>query len=211
MSRARRLPLWTQRLAWGEDFALTSSALRSGRLTMGRHTYGNPRVLTFAGDDTTAAIGSFTSIARGVTLVLGGNHPLDRLTTYPLRLMWGLEGAGTDGYPWSKGDISVGSDVWLGLDSMILSGVTIGHGAIVAARSVVTADIPPYAVAAGSPARIVRSRLPETDVARMLDIAWWEWDDTTIREAVSLLTAGAVDPLAAFAERVSARPTPSAG
>jgi tetrahydrodipicolinate N-succinyltransferase len=102
--------------------------------------------------------------------------------------MWNLPGKLEDGIPASKGDIHVGCDVWIGTDAMILSGVTIGHGAVIAARSVVTKDIPPYAVAAGSPARVIRYRFPPDQIQALLDLQWWSWPEHKVLEAVPLLS-----------------------
>src|ERR687890_149200 len=74
-----------------------------------------------------------------------------------------------------RGDTVVGNDVWLGYEAIVMAGVTIGDGAIVAAGSVVAGDVPPYAIVAGNPARVVRSRFAEEDVQRLLRAAWWDW------------------------------------
>lgn len=124
-------------------------------------------------------IGRFTAIASGVRFVMNGaNHAMTGLSTYP----FGIFGCG-----WEKGfdvetiraglrgDTVVGNDVWIGTEAMILPGVTIGDGAIVGARAVVAADVPPYAVVVGNPARVVRRRFSPEDVERLLAIAWWTW------------------------------------
>jgi acetyltransferase-like isoleucine patch superfamily enzyme len=158
-----------------------------GLLVMGRHTYGIPTVHTYRGSERKAVIGAFCSISPGVTIITGGIHPQDWVSLYPFRINWKMEGAFADGMPYSRGDVAIGCDVWLGTDAMVLSGVTIGHGSIVAARSVVTRDVPPYAIVAGCPARVVRYRFPPEMIDQLLRIAWWNWDDARIREAVPLL------------------------
>jgi acetyltransferase-like isoleucine patch superfamily enzyme len=85
-----------------------------------------------------------------------------------------MDGAFQDGMPYTKGDIIIGSDVWIGTDAMILSGVTIGDGAIIASRSVVTENIPPYAIVAGISAKIIRFRFNQDAVEQLLRIKWWE-------------------------------------
>ncbi len=157
-----------------------------GMLVIGRHSYGKPNVILFAGDSARVSIGSFCSLASEIEVMPGGNHPTDMVTTYPLRRR--LAGTEQPGEPWSKGDVTIGNDVWIGRGVKILGGVTIGDGAVIAAYSVVTKDIPPYAIAAGVPARVVRERFSEEIVERLLRIRWWEWDDAAILERVEDLT-----------------------
>jgi acetyltransferase-like isoleucine patch superfamily enzyme len=165
------------------------SLVRRGRVTIGRHSYGLPEVLIFAGDTKTCLrIGNFVSIGRDVQFVLGGNHRVDWITTFPLRKVLGLPGADADGHPASKGDVVVGNDVWLGLGAKILSGVVIGDGAVVGAHSVVTRSVRPYAIVVGSPAREVRRRFNDELVARLLNVAWWNWSDDKVCSEVERLS-----------------------
>ena len=97
------------------------------------------------------------------------------------------EGAHITGHPSSKGDIVVGNDVWIGYQSCILSGVTIGNGAIIGARSVITKDVPPYAIVAGNPAKFVRYRFPQETIDKLESLAWWDWDISVIKGAIPLL------------------------
>jgi virginiamycin A acetyltransferase len=123
-------------------------------------------------------IGRYCAIAAGTRFLMGGaNHADLGPSTYP----FGIFGAGWAGTmdlvmsaP-SRGDTVVGHDVWLGYGALVLPGVTIGHGAVVAAASVVSADVPPYAIVAGNPARVVRRRYETDDVDRLLRAAWWDW------------------------------------
>lgn len=179
----------TLRSAWADPRKDISLLVKRGQATVGAHTYGNPTIHTFTHDDTRLTVGSYTSIARGVTIVLGGYHPMDRVTTFPLRLRLGMADAGADGYPWSPGDVSIGSDVWIGTNATILSGVSIGHGAVVGAGAVVNRDVAPYAVVAGNPAREVRRRLREDLIEPMLEIAWWNWPDETVRDKIRELSS----------------------
>ena len=164
-----------------------------GLLVIGRHTYGSPKVWMYQGSECYVTIGGFCSIGPGVQIIAAGIHPPSWVSTYPFRIKWQMTGAYEDGMPKTKGDIIIGSDVWLGTDFIILSGVSIGHGAIVATRSVVTHSIPPFAIVAGSPAKIVRYRFEEGKVDLLLKIAWWDWDEEKIREAVTLLSSGNID------------------
>jgi acetyltransferase-like isoleucine patch superfamily enzyme len=178
---------------FGRDFDNLLRLQSQGRIVMGQGTYGVPRIETYAHDSTRLIVGAYTSIAKRATFILGGNHPADRVTTYPLRIMRGLQGAGSDGYPYSKGDIRVGSDVWIGYGATVLSGVTIGDGAMVAASSVVTADVPAFAIVAGAPARVLRYRHTPTQCARLAEIAWWNWPEEQIDAAVEMLTSTDID------------------
>lgn len=162
--------------------------VRSGRVEVGRRTYGVPVVVTFAHDETRLIVGSYVSIAGSVVFLLGGNHPLDRATTYPLRIQMALDGAGGDGYPWSKGDIRIGHDVWIGHGATVLSGVELGTGCVVAAGAVVTKSVPPYAVVGGNPARILRMRFDSATIEALLELQWWNWSEERIRQEVSLLS-----------------------
>lgn len=164
-----------------------------GLLDVGRWTYGVPAITSYRGSEARITIGSFSSIAPNVRIINGGIHPRDWISTFPFRIAWNMEGAFQDGIPTTRGDIVIGSDVWIGTEAMILSGVTIGHGAIVAARSVVTRDVPPYAIVAGSPAKPLGHRFPPEVVERLLEIAWWNWDDERIREAIPLLSSPNID------------------
>jgi acetyltransferase-like isoleucine patch superfamily enzyme len=159
-----------------------------GRATIGRYSYAIPTVKTFANDSTRLDIGSFTSIGPNVSFILGGNHPIDRMTSFPLREKLGLPGAGADGFPSSKGDIIIGNDVWIGFGSTIVSGVTIGDGAIVLAGSMVTASVDPYTVVGGVPARYLRPRFTPEVAQALLHLKWWEWDDDAIRKSVEFLS-----------------------
>lgn len=130
----------------------------------------------FVGDK--LLIGKFCALARGVRFVMNGaNHRIAGFSTYPFYIFgtgWESAAPQPGDLPY-KGDTVIGHDVWLGYDSVVMPGVHIGHGAIVAACSVVTKDVPPYAVFGGNPAQIIRYRFPQDVVSRLLQIAWWDW------------------------------------
>jgi len=155
---------------------------------IGQGTYGWPIVLY---DDQGAelVIGRYSSIARGVVILLGGNHRTDWVTSYPFPLLcdWAR---GYHGYPSTKGHVSIGSDVWVGRDAMILSGVRIEDGAVVGARAVVASDVPPFAVAVGNPARVVGYRFDAETIDALQRIQWWNWSVEDIRGAMPLLLSG---------------------
>ncbi len=182
-----------ERLQALSRYHLDQVAHSNERLTMGRGSYGGPQVLTFPGDSASVRVGQFSSIGMDVVLMDGGNHRSDWVTTYPLRSMLGLPGAFADGHPTSKGDIAIGNDVWIGRGARVLSGVTIGDGAVVAGYSVVTKDVRPYAIVAGNPAREVRRRFDDEQVEALLEIAWWDWPLERIRAAAGELSVPDVD------------------
>ncbi len=155
---------------------------------LGDYTYGRPKV-RFPETGAKLSIGRYCSIADGVELLLGGIHHMDYVTTYPFGLLPGIWPEAVD-HPYvqvSKGDLTIGHDVWLASHCMVMSGVTIGHGAIVAARSVVTKDVPPYAVVGGNPARLIRRRFDDRTIERLLASRWWDLPRDRIAGLVPLL------------------------
>ncbi len=146
-------------------------------------------------------IGRYCAIATGVKFVMnGGNHRTSGVSTYPFPIFapWRGRWAGEFDFP-TRGDTVVGNDVWIGYDALIMPGVTIGDGAIVATRSVVTSDVPPYAIVGGNPARLIRQRFDPPTVDRLLRIAWWDWPPERVTEAIPLISQADVDALEAFA------------
>lgn len=150
-------------------------------------------------------IGRFCSVACGAKFLFNSaNHTLRSLSTYPFPIFWG-EKWGIDksevASAWdNRGDIVVGNDVWIGYEAVVMAGVRIGDGAIVAARAVVTRDVPPYAIVGGVPAKVIRMRFDPATVRRLLAVRWWDWPEASIRRALPLIRRGAVDELVLFAE-----------
>ena len=130
----------------------------------------------FTGDK--LIIGKFCALAHGVKFIMNGaNHKLSGFSTYPFQIFgngWEQAMPRSEEFPY-KGDTVVGNDVWIGYDSLIMPGVQIGDGAVVAARSVVVTDVPPYSVVGGNPAKVIRLRFSAEVVAALLEIAWWDW------------------------------------
>jgi virginiamycin A acetyltransferase len=141
-------------------------------------------------------IGKFCSIAAEARFIMnGGNHPTDWLTTSPLPAFGhGWEVAMPTAWP-VRPDTVVGNDAWIGYGATIMPGVRIGDGAIVATRSVVTKDVPPYAIVGGNPAQVIRMRFAPDVVGRLLALRWWDWDAERITRHVRLLCAGDLDAL----------------
>ena len=162
-------------------------------VTFGEYTYsaaGNlPKVRYFRRKEK-LVIGNFCSIGPGVVFFLAGNHATDSVSTYPF-CSFGQDWKNAPGeYTYSKGDIYIGHDVWIGSDVLILSGVTIGNGAIIGARTVVTKDIPPYAIVGGSPQQIRRYRFEPK-------LAWWNWPKEKIQENIQLIAGNSPEALLA--------------
>ncbi|CAH0314200.1 CatB-related O-acetyltransferase [Roseomonas sp. CECT 9278] len=145
------------------------------------------------------SIGRYCAIAHRATFLMpAANHAMAGPSTYPFAIMGGAfaEALALADYPWrGGGDITVGHDVWLGTECLVLPGVTIGHGAVVGARAVVTQDVPPYGVVAGNPARLAHRRFDAATVDRLLEIAWWDWPAERVARAIPALVRGDVAAL----------------
>ncbi|WP_020399823.1 CatB-related O-acetyltransferase [Kordiimonas gwangyangensis] len=143
-------------------------------------------------------IGRFCALATGTTFIMNGaNHRMDGPSTFPFPIMGGAWGEHMDllmGLP-SRGDTIVGHDVWFGFRTLIMPGVRIGHGAIIASGSVVTEDVPPYAIVGGNPARVMKMRFDDVTITRLLDLAWWDWSLERITANIPALMAGKLDDL----------------
>jgi acetyltransferase-like isoleucine patch superfamily enzyme len=168
--------------------------------SIGAYTYGTPKVYQWD-DSTKLTIGRHCSIAKDVSILLGGEHRTDWITTYPFNRFF-REAEEITGHPHSKGDVTIGNDVWIGMGVTILSGVTIGNGAVIAARSLVTRDVPPYAIAGGNPARVIRSRFPEEVVQKLEAIAWWDWPVEKIRKGIPLLMQNDIEAFIRWSEEI---------
>ena len=141
-------------------------------------------------------IGKFCALAAETRFIMTGNHKLDAISTYPFPIFQqGWESAFNVMDLPVKGDIVVGNDVWFGYDSLIMGGVKIGHGAIIASRAVVVKDVPPYAIVAGNPGRIVKMRFDDATIERLLQIAWWDWPIEKINRHLKLICSLDVDRL----------------
>ncbi|MFQ6832022.1 CatB-related O-acetyltransferase [Butyricicoccus pullicaecorum] len=144
-------------------------------------------------------IGKFCSIACGAKFLFNSaNHSLTSLSTYPFPIFfeeWGLERAQV-ARAWDyKGDIVIGNDVWIGYEAVILAGVTIGDGAMIGTRAVVTKDVPPYTIVGGVPAKPIRKRFPDDTIAALLALRWWDWPEERIAAHLDAIQSGQIDQI----------------
>ena len=133
-------------------------------------------------------IGSYCSIGSGAVFVMAGNqgHRSDWVSTFPFYYQANIFKDAKDSYV-KSGDIVIGHDVWIGSEAMILSGVQVGTGAIIASRAVVSKDVPPYAIVGGNPATILKYRFTPEVIEKLLNQKWWEWDEEKIKASMDLL------------------------
>tara|TARA_B110000003_G_scaffold273697_1_gene311984 strand:- start:821 stop:1435 length:615 start_codon:yes stop_codon:yes gene_type:complete len=159
---------------------------------IGDWTYGNPSVMRW-GTDHKLIVGKYSSIGPDVSIILGGNHRHDWITTsqLPAETFQAYKkfpkAKDIKNFIYSKGDIIIGNDVWIGAKSIILSGLKIGDGAVIAAGSVVSSDIKPYTIVAGNPAREVKKRFSNDVIEKLLTIKWWDFSDERVNEFSELL------------------------
>src|SRR5699024_6003516 len=139
-------------------------------------------------------IGKFCSIACGAKFLFNSaNHTVKSLSTYPFHIFfeeWGLDVKDITSAWDNKGDIVIGNDVWIGYEAVIMSGVTIGDGAIIGTRAVVTKDVPPYTIVGGVPARQIRKRFPEEIISELLKLKWWDWTFKKISQNMEFIKNG---------------------
>jgi len=178
-------------------------------VSIGRHTYGIRKRTIFSelsSNRPPVSIGNFCSIATGVVILANADHPTHLPSIYPFRstLFTNEARPGKDSPNLdvvSRGPVHIGHDVWIGTNTIVLSGVTIGTGAVIGAGSIVTKDIPPYAIAVGNPARVVRYRFAPDIIERMLRSEWWLLPDETIKTLEARFYS---DDIAAFLDAVEA-------
>ncbi|WP_282173401.1 Vat family streptogramin A O-acetyltransferase [Cytobacillus firmus] len=146
-------------------------------------------------------IGKFCAIAPGVTFIMNGaNHRMDGFSTYPFNIFkhgWEKYTPSLDQLPF-KGDTIIGNDVWIGMDTVIMPGIKVGDGAIVAAKSVITQDVEPYTIVGGNPAKKLKNRFPEEIITELLEIEWWDLDIKVISAHIDVIVNGDIENLRKF-------------
>jgi acetyltransferase-like isoleucine patch superfamily enzyme len=154
-------------------------------LKMGVHTYGDILITSYDGE---VIVGKFCSLASGVQAVFLLDHHTDWITTYPFCIKWVLPDVGRQEK--HQEGITVGNDVWIGANVILLGGANIQDGAVIGAYSVVSGQIPPYTVAVGNPARPVKKRFSDKEIKELLEIKWWDWPEDKIKKFAKPLSSG---------------------
>ena len=181
--------------------AITNPNIAVGEYTMYNDFVNDPRLFEknnvlyhYPINHDKLIIGKFCSIACGAKFVFNSaNHTLSSLSTYPFPLFfeeWGLDVKNVTQAWDNKGDIIIGNDVWIGYEAVILAGVTIGDGAIIGTRAVVTKDVPPYTIVGGVPAKPVRKRFDADTITKLLEIQWWNWPKDKIAKNIEAIQSG---------------------
>jgi acetyltransferase-like isoleucine patch superfamily enzyme len=166
----------------------TKDIFADKKFKIGDYTYGKPTVV-FENNDANLIIGKFCSIADHVTIFLGGNHRTDWITTYPFSEITNEfpEAVHIKGHPATKGNVTIGNDVWIGRGAVIMSGVSIGNGAIVAAGALISKDIGNFEIWGGNPGRLLKKRFDENQISKLNDLRWWDWEIDKIKKELDFL------------------------
>lgn len=157
------------------------------RVTVGRGSYGHVRIFSWD-ENATVTVGHYTSIAS-VTIMLGGGHHYLDVSTYPFKTLFAGE---EEESARPRGEVKIGNDVWIARDVFVLDNLSIEDGAILAARSVITHDVPAYALVAGNPAEVKKFRFSEEEIKALRESAWWELPERVIRNNIELFYTGDV-------------------
>lgn len=189
-----------------DDPSITRLAtVGNSKITIGRFTYGIENISVKQwGEGASLVIGSFCSIASNITIFLGGNHRVDWITTFPFGHIFAKQLGGTDinGHPSTKGDIIIGNDVWIGHNSTIMSGISVGDGAVISANSHVVKNVDSYAIVGGNPAKNIRYRFNPEIRRLLLDLRWWDLPIDNIKSIVlELSNKPDIDSLQRLLER----------
>jgi len=155
----------------------------------GKYTYGHDKIEVVRPEQYKVIIGNFCSIASGCKIFLNANHRRDWITTYPFghintNVFDSFDGSG---HPTCKGDVIIGNDVWISSNVTIMSGIKIGDGAIIANNSHVVRDVEPYTIVGGNPSKYICHRFDQPTIKKLLQIKWWDWDDSKINQYLPLL------------------------
>lgn len=158
-------------------------------MEVGKFTYGEENIRLRFEQAANLKIGKFCSIADNVVIWLGGNHRSDRITTYPFgsknnKIFHKFDGAG---HPKTNGDVIIGNDVWIGSNVTIMSSIKIGDGSVIGNNSHVIKNVKPYSVVGGNPAEFYYFRFDDITIKKLLELKWWDFEDTMINDISPLL------------------------
>ena len=144
-------------------------------------------------------IGKYCSIACGAKFIFtSANHSMKSLSTYPFPIFfseWGLDPVYVANAWENKGDIVIGSDVWIGYEAVIMPGVHIGDGAVIGTRAVVSKDVEPYTIVGGVPAKPIRKRFDEPTIQKLMENKWWDWTDEKVKQNIQKIMQGKIEEL----------------
>lgn len=182
---------------------ITESGIEIGDYTMYNDFVNDPRdfeknnvLYRYPINGDKLKVGKFCSIACGAKfLFTSANHTMHSISTYPFPIFfeeWGLDVTNITSAWDNKGDIVIGNDVWIGYEAIVLSGVTIGDGAIIGTRAVVTKDVPPYTIVGGIPAKPIRKRFSDEVISKLLELQWWNWPENRIKENIEVIQSGRI-------------------
>ncbi len=185
---------------------ITESGIEIGDYTMYNDIVNDPRdfeknnvLYRYPINGDKLKVGKFCSIACGAKfLFTSANHTMRSISTYPFPIFfeeWGLDVTNITSAWDNKGDIVIGNDVWIGYEAIVLSGVTIGDGAIIGTRAVVTKDVPPYTIVGGIPAKPIRKRFSDEVISKLLELQWWNWPENRIKENIDVIQSGRIKDL----------------
>lgn len=157
-----------------------------------KYSYGNPIIHYKQAD---LKIGKFCSIADNVNIYLGGNHHTNYVSTYPFGLIHqkAFPNFNKDMCAKTKGNVIIGNDVWIADNTTIMSGITIGDGAVIANNSHIVKDVEPYSIVGGNPAKLIKYRFTKEQINKLLQIKWWDWEDDKINSVIPLLCNDDID------------------
>jgi acetyltransferase-like isoleucine patch superfamily enzyme len=157
----------------------------------GDKTYGQPEIICYDGKSS-LSIGKYTSIASNVAILLGANHKRGLITTFPRSL---INKSVTQEETNEPGNVSIGSDVWIGYGATIIGPAVIGDGAIIGASALVLGDVPPYAVVGGVPAKILKYRFDDVTIQKLSTLKWWEKSESEIKDLEAFIYSNDVEAL----------------
>jgi acetyltransferase-like isoleucine patch superfamily enzyme len=185
-------------MASDSEKGVFSASLNTLIEKVGKHSYAFSDIQLHSwGEGAKLYVGSFTTIAQGLQVMLGGNHRTDWFTTYPFghtytNIFNKFDG---NGHPKTNGNVLIGNDVWIGRNVTIMSGVHIGDGAVIACNSHVVKNVAPYTIVGGNPAKMIRKRFSDDIIDLLLQLKWWEWPDEEINEATPILCSSDIEAL----------------